>query len=331
MRRGLSLMIKKHWRIHAGLILVLGSLVPGSMVSFARLASAGDLPVLYQGTAHDAIYDVVFDGQQGIAVGAGGQVFTSADGGATWGKDVGPETGLALLGVAARGDRRVVVGQSGEMFRFEQGSWTPVDTGTDARLFSAALGDDGLIVVTGAFGTLLISHDDGESWRAAEFDWLAILQDYLEPHLYDVEIKGKTVTVVGEFGLVLRSTDAGETWAVAHRSDESLFNLTITENGTGLAVGQKGTILRTVDGGATWRQVATAGDANLLGVWLSGDRAFAVGIREGLQSKNAGRSWTSIALEGDLSTGWYQAVASAPSAAQPVLVGHSGRILALDH
>ncbi|ABS62778.1 conserved hypothetical protein [Parvibaculum lavamentivorans DS-1] len=292
-------------------------------------AATGDLSLRYRGTAHDALFDISFDNSFGIAVGGGGTVLASEDGGLSWAHYVRPDTSLALLGVIAEGGKRFAVGQSGQIFRLDGDSWSPLESGTDARLFSIALGHNGLVVVVGGFGTILVSHDNGATWSAATIDWMPILNDYVEPHLYAVQIQNGVITVAGEFGLILRSLDDGASWTVAHRGEASIFDFSIDQKGLGLAVGQEGLVLATADGGASWRESGRLSGTPLLGVWQSGARAFAVGIRGGYASNDGGRNWKSV-TRSDIETGWYQAVASSASRDKPVLVGHRGRILEVD-
>ena len=292
-------------------------------------AATNDPSVRYMGTPHDALYDIDFDGSFGIAVGSGGTVLSSEDSGLTWKQDIRPDTELALLGVAVEGSRRFAVGQSGRIFRFANEGWTLLESGTDARLFQVALGQDGLVAVVGGFGTILVSMDDGATWSSPQIDWMEILDDYVEPHLYAVRVVGNAILVAGEFGLVLRSEDRGTTWAVVHRGEESIFDFSFGAKGEGLAVGQTGLVLATSNEGRSWRKQEALGDTNLLGIWLSGQRAFAAGIRGAYASHDGGRTWKPVARS-DIETGWYQAIASSSARDKPVLVGHRGRILEMD-
>ncbi|MDP2123276.1 MAG: YCF48-related protein [Parvibaculum sp.] len=302
------------------LVLVLAPVVAAS-------AASGDDPaVRHQGTSHDAFFDIGFDGTRGLAVGSRGVVMESDDSGKTWTHSTRPDTELALLGVAAKGDRRFVVGQSGQVFRSIARGWTSLESGTDERLFAVALGARRTVVAVGAFGTILVSRDDGESWSPVKLDWLAILGDDLEPHFYAVHIDGNTVTVGGEFGLLLRSHDQGATWTVVHKGDASIFDFTFNDRGRGLAIGQNGLVLRTDDNGVSWHRMAPLGEINLLGVWLSGEYALTVGIRGAFSSRDSGRSWKEL-TGSDVDTAWYQAVASPAGRDTPIVVGHHGRIL----
>lgn len=293
------------------------------------VAAAGDAALRHKGTAHDALFDIAFDGSFGIAVGGGGTVLTSADSGLTWKQDIRPETSIALLGVAVDRQRRFAVGQSGQIFRYVGGAWTALKSGTEERLLRVALGPNGLVVVVGGFGTILVSRDDGATWVTPEIDWMALLDDFLEPHLYGIHIEDGAILIAGEFGLVLRSTDNGATWTATHKGEESIFDISFNGRGEGIAVGQRGLVLSTNDGGRNWRRREIQSDTNLLGVWISGQRAFAAGIRGAYASQDGGRTWKSV-RRSDIGTGWYQAVAASDARGKPMLVGHRGRILEMD-
>lgn len=300
-----------------------------AMPAAIAMAAAGDAALRHKGTAHDALFDIAFDDTFGIAVGGGGTVLTSEDSGLTWKQDARPDTSLSLLGVAVDGQRRFAVGQSGRIFRYAAGTWTSLESGTEERLLRVALGADGIVVVVGGFGTILVSHDDGETWSSPEIDWMALLGDFLEPHLYAIHIDKGAILIAGEFGLVLRSEDRGASWKVAHKGEESIFDVTFNGRDEGIAVGQSGLVLATGDGGRNWRRMDALSDTNLLGVWMSGQRAFAAGIRGAYSSQDGGRSWKPV-TRSDLDTGWYQAVSASEARGKPVLVGHRGRILEMD-
>ncbi|MFZ5609627.1 MAG: WD40/YVTN/BNR-like repeat-containing protein [Pseudomonadota bacterium] len=283
--------------------------------------------VLRQGTAHEAVYDIALRGNEGIAVGALGDRFISADGGRTWSRAPQRLGDLALLAVALSERDGLIVGQEGAIYRREGDLWKAVDSGTRQRLLNVALNDGGLAVAVGGFGTLLRSTDAGHNWQAVSLDWQAILGDFLEPHLYDVTINANgVITVVGEFELILRSLDGGQEWQVVHKGEASIFALDLLEDGVGYAVGQNGLILRTGDGGLHWAPSDPGTGANYLGVLVQEDGAvYATGIRSLVTSRDDGRSWQSLAVA-DITTGWYQALAGGTDG-RIVTVGHHGQIV----
>jgi len=295
----------------------------------ADAGSQGMLNVAHQGIVHDALYDVCFLDQSGIAVGVAGVVLATEDGGQSWTNgSAGVPT--ALLGASCGQSASIVVGQMGLIMRKStDGEWAKVESGTEARLLSVSANASGLAFIVGGFGTVLKSTDDGLNWAPVVFDWEAILNDFIEPHVYDVSVSAEgIITLVAEFELILRSTDQGETWETVNKGDTSLFALDFRDATTGFAVGQNGKVLKTVDGGLTWNVMPTKTKENLLDVWSSGTQVVVTGIRTLLRSKDDGLNWQAV-TEGDVSVQWYQAVkgTSVSGSDSVVMVGHSGRII----
>lgn len=280
-----------------------------SIVSAAVTSLAEELELRHQGIAHDALYDICFSGQSGSAVGNHGMMLSSLDAGGTWEVDSSDEFNGALLGITCSGNKRVAVGQQGAVHVYDNGKWLSPEPVTEERLFAVELGDGGVGVAVGAFGTVLRTMDGGSSWEKLSFDWEAILNDYLEPHIYDVTIGDQgLITIVGEFELVLQSADSGNTWTVSHQGDASLFGVQLLDTGTGFAVGQEGRLLRTEDGGASWVSIDSGVSSILLDVWASYQgEVIVTGIRNLLRSSDNGQTWSSFTSERTL-TGWYQGI-----------------------
>ena len=306
------------------------------LLAIAPVGAAEDkiLDVVYQGIPHDALFDLCFDGDKGLAVGVAGAVLHTEDAGVSWQADKKPLTEKALLGVSCGGGNAVAVGQGGHIqVRKADGSWQVADSGTDQRILSVEGNSNGLLVAVGGFGTILRSRDSGASWEPLMVDWEAILNDFLEPHIYDVVVfDDNTVIVVGEFELVLMSVDAGDSWEVVNKADASLAGIFFSDRQTGYAVGQKGKVIGTVDGGLTWRALDVDARENLLDVWASGNDIYIPGIRTLLRSRDGGASWESI-TEGDISVKWYQSIKGTRTATgyNVAMVGHSGRIIQIKH
>ena len=280
--------------------------------------------VRYQGIAHDALYDLCFDGSLGLAVGIAGALLRSEDGGLTWVQQPSLATG-AILGLDCTSSAALAVGQGGLILKREGEVWRKTESGTEARLLSVSSNEDGLAVAVGGFGTVLRSRDGGGSWEPLEFDWEALLNDFMEPHIYDVQVSAEgRITIVGEFGLVLHSTDGGDSWEMTHHGEASLFALELDGN-VGYAVGQNGVVLRTEDGAQTWRELFSGTQANLLDVLTDRDGVIHVtGIRILLESADGGNTWVSR-QPGDVDSRWYQSLSM--SKAGVFMVGHSGRIV----
>jgi hypothetical protein len=297
-------------------------------------ATGGGIQTVVAGTAHQALFAVAFAGEQGLAVGAAGQLLATSDGGRTW-KHVKPVTTRALLGVAMAGERAVAVGQGGTVVvRGADGQWSAVASGIEERLLAVDVDAQGIAVAVGGFGKILLSRDGGLSWTSIAPSWMdgGYTEQGLEPHLYAVDLAPDgAITCAGEFGLILRSVDAGQSWAVLARGTDSLFSLELREDGVGYAVGQGGTILRTADRGATWTEVASNSESNLLGVASSADGRVVVSAMRDMLVSDDGLAWRRVS-GGDFALAWYAGVATRGSGASAaaLVVGHSGRIVRID-
>jgi photosystem II stability/assembly factor-like uncharacterized protein len=284
--------------------------------------------VVVHGTAHQALFGISFNGPQGLAVGAAGEVQSTEDGGKTWKQSKVP-TDLSLLAVHLDAARAVAVGQSGIAFIKSTGAnWEKVDVGTDKRLFGVSANVAGVVAAVGEFGGLFVSEDGGRAWKQVTPDWSQYVAEAgVEPHLYGVDVSPEgAITIVGEFGLILRSVDKGATWSLRSRGEASLFAIDIRDDGNGYAVGQDGMIMKTWNHGDSWVCVDSGSRAILTGVWSSPSGHVTVsGMREGVVSSDDGTTWTRIDNP-EVSTVWYVGVAS-PGEGGALMVGQAGRVI----
>jgi photosystem II stability/assembly factor-like uncharacterized protein len=297
--------------------------------------SPGTVRQLHRGTPHDALFDVAFDGPNGLAVGAIGTVLATNDGGASWTRQPLPVGNLALLSVAVVGSRCLAVGQTGLVFTAEDCKrWQASAPVTKARLLAVGVNARGVAYAVGAFGTILRSSDWGRTWSTRVVDWAGHTPDGAEPHLYDVHVAADgSALVVGEFELVLKSDAAGAQWKALHKGERSLFGLAVVDEKRAYAVGQSGAVLASTDGGSSWRTLATRTQAILTGVQAAAGGLLAVsGINTLLTSKDDGASWQPVSSR-SRGGGWIQALAVASGAGgEPrlIAVGAGGSILAIE-
>lgn len=287
------------------------------------------------GTPHDALYDVAFEGERGIAVGAFGNVLVTADGGATWQVQPFPMKHLALMAVAMREGKCIAVGQTGLVYAAADcKTWKAAPSMTKSRLLAVDVTRQGLAYAVGAFGTILKSTDWGQSWAVQTVDWSTLTDDGAEPHLYDIHVaEDGSVTAVGEFELVLRSSD-GQQWKALHKGERSLFGLSVVDGGKKMyASGQSGALLSSADGGATWVSHKTGTGAILTGVHATPKgEVLASGINAVVLSRDGGASWSPLNSK-LVRNAWYQALAASEGPGgkrRVVAVGAGGTILELD-
>lgn len=297
-------------------------------------SGAAGVKLIRRGTAHDALYDVAFEGERGIAVGAFGSVLVTADSGATWQVQPFPMKNLALMAVAMRNGKCIAVGQTGLVYAAKDcKTWQAAPSMTQSRLLAVAVNRAGLAYAVGAFGTILASSDWGQTWAVQQVDWSGITEGGAEPHLYDVHVADDgTVTAVGEFELVLRAGN-GKPWQVLHKGERSLFGLSVLDGGPMYATGQSGALLSSTDGGTTWASQNTGTEAILTGVHATPrGEVLASGINAVVVSRDGGQSWRAVNSKLVRNT-WYQALASSEGAGgkrRLVAVGAGGSILELD-
>jgi photosystem II stability/assembly factor-like uncharacterized protein len=150
------------------------------------------------------------------------------------------------------------------------------------------------IVAVGERGRILLSDDQGRSWRYAASP--------TEATLTAVYLVGDRLGwAVGHDATILRSEDGGNTWEQVHvAADENapLLDVWFADAGHGLAVGAYGLALATKDGGRTWNRLRLdAGDRHLNAVAGRSDgRIFVVGESGTLlRSDDRGQTWTRLA------------------------------------
>lgn len=302
----------------------------------APAKSGGVLKTIIEGIPHSALFGLALDSGSGTAVGAGGSIFESTDGGATWkGVDKSPTT-LALLAVARRGDKAIAVGQAGAVVTRDGSGWKAIDSGVPARLLSIDMNSSGLAFAGGEFGTLLKSTDGGATWASSAPEWASMASaEHFgtgEPMVYAVAVQDSgQITVAGEFGVMLRSNDAGATWRVLRPINPeaaTIHALHLAPKGqNSYAVGQTGELLISVDEGETWGKCDTGTELNFLGVAASqSGQVVVTGMRVMYRSENNGMTWTQI-TEGDTRTDWYQAVRTDQGSGRILAVGHAGKII----
>lgn len=313
------------------------AIVTASYAVEAPATSGGLLKTLISGIPHSALFGLSLDGGSGVAVGAGGSIFESADGGVTWkGVEKAP-TLLALLAVAKRGPHTIAVGQSGVVVLREGNAWKTSDSGVPSRLLSVDVNTSGLAFAGGEFGTLLKSTDAGKSWTSSAPDWASMASTEHfgtgEPMIYTVVVEESgQITIAGEFGVMLRSNDAGATWRVLrpiNPQSATIHAMTLAPKGQGnsYAVGQSGELLISADEGETWLKCDTGTDLNFLGIAASpSGQVVATGMRVMYRSENFGMTWTKVE-EDDTKTDWYQAVKTDAGSGRILAVGHAGKII----
>ncbi|HEU5316964.1 MAG TPA: YCF48-related protein [Chloroflexota bacterium] len=241
------------------------------------------------------LHDVEFvDANVGWAVGKGGIIMRTTDGGAGW-TIQNSGTPFGLLGLAVRdGQTAIAVGDRGTIVKTVDGgaTWGLRPAPGPNLLIDVAYAPDNpsVIFAVGLDGTVLKSEDGGDAWRrttplgnvglrgvqfvnervgyilgaganlAATRDGGATWTQLPTPK--ERSIRSFVFTgeasgfAVGDGGLLLRTGDGGETWtALVSPTAADLYSVAAVDERTMHAVGDGGTIVKSVDGGATWAQL----------------------------------------------------------------------------
>lgn len=157
------------------------------------------------------------------------------------------------------------------------------------------------IVTVGAHGIILLSDDEGATFRQAR-------QVPIQATLTSVcFIDDKRGWAAGHWGAILATTDGGETWQLQRSDtavDRPLFSVLFKNDKDGWAAGLWSLILTTKDGGATWQEAelpaspgGKGGDLNLYAIFTNPEGMLFITAEQGklLRSDDDGRTWAYVA------------------------------------
>jgi photosystem II stability/assembly factor-like uncharacterized protein len=227
----------------------------------------------------------------------------TADGGATWGRAPleGTFTDVACgdadhAWAVGRGGKIIASTDGGA-------TWSPQTSGTTQDLTCVAFSDASNGWAIGAAGTVLRTTDGGEAWApqdpgtTSDLDFLSVPDGQ---HAY-VLAGGSWSDPAPDS--VLCTTDGGATWTPtpSQPGGDWLGDLEFSDAAHGWAAGVD-TVWRTADGGATWRSSSLDFDCFLGSRSLGAASATHVWVGDHgqlLESADGGESWTSTAATFD--------------------------------
>jgi len=236
----------------------------------------------------------------GWAVGDGGTILHTDDGGTTW----NPQTSRVsenLRGVYFKNETNGwAVGNNGTILLTDNGGndWKPPTTDVPVSEDLLAVyfknATDG--IVAGAGGTILLTDNGGNDWKPPTTD-VPVSED-----LRGVYFRSGTdkAWVVGNNGTILLTVNGGNDWKPPTTDvpvSEDLRAVYFEDEDNGLAVGNDGTILDTSDGGHTWLLRPTpVGDSSADDLRLSPTtgsqnvKAYTLGIGKSLGAQSGATS-----------------------------------------
>lgn len=292
----------------APLVIVGGLLYAGLFVKAEAVVQKVEPPAIER---RDAFYGVAAPDERTVwAVGAGGKIVRSEDGGDSWVRQP-LNIDANLQGIAAWDDKTAVaVGNGGVVVATSDGgaTWTRAEipgSNNPNKLFRVRIAGDSAWAV-GEFGALLRSTDRGATWTR-------VLPE--EDRAWnDIAFVGDSGWLVGEFGALTKSTDGGATWNPVEMPNKvSLMSVAFRDARNGVAVGLAGTLLVTSDGGDSWKQVPALTREHFYSVVWDEGRWLAVGDKGVMASADAAAAQWQLGrvAEGDVS--WRTQIARAGS------------------
>jgi photosystem II stability/assembly factor-like uncharacterized protein len=191
------------------------------------------------------------DAKVGVAVGHGGSLVTTSDGGENWVRVPMDEAGSdSLLGVVHLGDDRFVAyGAFGLYFDTADAgkTWTRrivVDEEFD-RHISQVLPAGASLLLVAESGTLARSDDGGATWTP-------IVSPYVGSYFGAIALQDGAILVFGMRSNVFRSVDMGVTWQKIDLNTTASLNAgRQLADGRVLLVGNNGLLALSADGGQT--------------------------------------------------------------------------------
>jgi len=178
-----------------------------------------------------ALFAVRVEGDRGIAVGAYGAYFESADAGRTWtARRIGPpDFDRHLTGIAAAGGGRyVIAGEAGTLLASADAgaTWRLLDSPYAGSFFGAIGLGDGAVIAYGMRGNAFRTTDAGRTWKRID------LGAYKGALQGAAELADGTVVLSGADGLVAASRDRGATFTITTLANRALVSA-VVEAGRG--------------------------------------------------------------------------------------------------
>lgn len=193
------------------------------------------------------------DARQGWAVGHGGVVLGTQDGGEQWSLLADGRSLAALAAEAAR--------EQPEQPALAKEAALLVADGPDKPLLDLLVADARRLFVVGAYNLAFGSSDGGRHWRSA----LDRMDNPKSQHLNTLAARGETWLLAGEQGLLMHSRDGGRSFRRLNSPYAgSWFTLVAAGKNEWVAAGLRGHAYRSTDDGDSWTALVGAPPASFV-------------------------------------------------------------------
>lgn len=224
------------------------------------------------------------DQRHGWAVGHQGVILQTRDGGDTWSllqADAKTEALFSVLFLDE--DKGLAGGRFATLIRTQDGgqNWEPLSISDDpdaeeAHLFDLFSDGKGKIYAASEYGAVLVTADEGNSWRALETGFGGSLWA-------GIADSNGTIVTVGMVGAIYRSGDFGESWnAIEVDSNASFTDVVRLMNGDIVAVGMNGVVATSHDDGQSFSVEQRTDRAGLTAVGCGNDNKPVLFSKAGL-------------------------------------------------
>lgn len=276
-------------------------------VGFVSMAFAG-WTRSREGDLEGYLRGIVFiDENRGWAVGDGGVLVYTTNGGAKWEQKILEEVKAGdlytdLWGVHFIDEKTGWIcgdlnkGSAVILHTTDGGkTWSRQSSGSPTALYGIFFIDSKTGWAVGANGTILGTETGGAKWTPLLAGKAGANIGEGEPGLWSVWFVNKTKGwVVGENGTIKTTNDGGKTWVNQNSgTDSNLSAVCFVNENTGWVVGEAGTILHTKDGGNTWTVQKSGTEDWLYGVSFISDKEGIVVGEYGtvLRTADGGQTW----------------------------------------
>ncbi|HYF46171.1 MAG TPA: YCF48-related protein [Acidimicrobiales bacterium] len=237
------------------------------------------------GTAAELTGVHFLDATTGFAVGEGGVLLSTTDGGATWTARTLAADDLEGIDFNPSGTVGIIATDDGYVFRSVDGGATWVLGYTGAGdLRGVDWADDAVVWVAGRDGDSAVSTDGGQTWTYRSTG----SSDRTEGV---AAVSAQEAWVVNRSGEIRHTDNGGATWAnQPSGTGDDLNDVQMLDAQTGYIAGGAG-VLKTTNGGATWAAVYGGESEGLF--FLDADTGWVVGEAGGIWfTDGGGSSWT---------------------------------------